>query len=124
MPNRIAVVFMVATLLICTYFLVKYLCRSKEKFVEGSVEVKFYYAPWCGHCKKFDPVWDGVSEELSEYASFEKIDSTVEPGKSRALEAGVNAFPHVVRIQDGETVEFKGPRTPENFKEFCMGQKV
>lgn len=42
--------------------------------------VIYFYAPWCGHCKKLDPVFKKVAEKLSETNEniiFAKMDATV-----------------------------------------------
>lgn len=45
---------------------------SKDVLVE-------YYAPWCGHCKKLQPIWDELGESVSgiEDLVIAKFDATV-----------------------------------------------
>lgn len=39
----------------------------------------YFYAPWCGHCKKLAPIWDEVATELKDVKGLvlAKFDSTV-----------------------------------------------
>ena len=53
-----------------------------------------FYAPWCGHCKKLEPVYKAVSNELR--------DSPVKVGKVDAIKHsdmakhfGVGGFPSI-----------------------------
>jgi protein disulfide-isomerase A6 len=48
--------------------------RSKDIwFVE-------FYAPWCGHCKALEPVWNEVATKMKGKVNFGKVDSTVDIG--------------------------------------------
>ena len=38
--------------------------RFLDIYPEGVWLVTFY-APWCGHCKKLEPVWQQVAQQLS-----------------------------------------------------------
>jgi thioredoxin-like negative regulator of GroEL len=35
--------------------------------------VKFY-APWCGHCKKLEPIWEEVADELKGVINVARVD--------------------------------------------------
>ena len=53
------------------------------------------YAPWCGHCKAFAPVWEEVAEKLgpSTGLKFAKVDATYEP--ESAGKFGVKSYPKI-----------------------------
>lgn len=46
------------------------------------------YAPWCGHCKRLEPIWERLSED---YPKTAKVDCTTDKGVCKAF--GVTGFP-------------------------------
>lgn len=64
-----------------------------------------FYAPWCGYCKKLEPVWDDVGAELKSSGSpvrVGKMDATAFSGEGRSLsgEMMMSDSPLVLVIQD------------------------
>ena len=51
-----------------------------------------YFAPWCGFCKKMEPVYDKLASEYPN-ATLVKVDFTKDHGKQLAQKAGVGGFP-------------------------------
>eukprot|EP00873_Tetraselmis_striata_P027056 jgi/Tetstr1/447320/TSEL_034757.t1 len=115
------ITIMVGTIVLALYFLVRVLCKPKEGF--GSKPyVEFFYAEWCGHCKKFMPTWEKVAADLSGEAEFKKINSDDKDVKELMTKYSVKGFPHVQKTVDGETTEFKGSRTEQNLVKFVKGE--
>uniref|UniRef100_A0A670IKJ4 protein disulfide-isomerase n=1 Tax=Podarcis muralis TaxID=64176 RepID=A0A670IKJ4_PODMU len=55
-----------------------------------------FYAPWCGHCKKLEPVWNEVGKEMGSTGSpvkVGKMDAT--SYSSIASEFGVRGYPTI-----------------------------
>lgn len=119
MLSPAVVAIMAGTLILAVYFLVKSLCKPKETF-DTKPRVILCKASWCGHCKKFMPVWEEVSKALKDEADFVTYDS--EDDKDKMKELGVKGFPTVYREVDGERTEFKGPRTADALKAFVRGE--
>ena len=109
---------MAGTIILALYFVVKALCKPKETF-DSKPKVMFFKADWCGHCKKFMPVWEEVSAALKDEADFIRYDS--DKDKDIMKEHGVKGFPTVKKEVDGEVTEFQGPRTAEALKSFVRG---
>jgi len=83
---------------------------------EKNVLVEFY-APWCGHCKQLSPIWDQLGEHYKDSADIviAKMDSTANEVES----VKVSSFPTIKYFNKaGETVDYKGSRTLEEFKKF------
>ncbi|CAI2295959.1 unnamed protein product [Caenorhabditis sp. 36 PRJEB53466] len=59
-----------------------------------------FFAPWCGHCIQFAPIYDQIAKELGEKVNFAKIDCDQWPGVCQG--AQVRAYP-TIRLYSGKT---------------------
>uniref|UniRef100_A0A8C9VPL3 protein disulfide-isomerase n=1 Tax=Scleropages formosus TaxID=113540 RepID=A0A8C9VPL3_SCLFO len=93
--------------------------RFKEKRMDEVWLVEFY-APWCGYCKKLEPVWYEVGAELKSSGSLinvGKMDATA--FSSVASEFGVRGYPTIKLLKGDLAYNYKGPRTKEDIIEFA-----
>ncbi|KAK7124119.1 hypothetical protein R3I93_022280 [Phoxinus phoxinus] len=79
-----------------------------------------FYAPWCGYCKKLEPVWQEVGAELTHSGSpvrVGKMDATAYSGM--ASEFGVRGYPTIKLLKGELAYNYKGPRTKDDIIEFA-----
>jgi len=92
-----------------------------DRFLEVSNDGTWFvmfYAPWCGHCKKLDPVWHQVSQSLhSSNVRVAKVDCTRFPGV--ATEYKVKGFPTLLLLKNGEVFHYKGDRAREPLVDYA-----
>uniref|UniRef100_A0A3B3IF56 Protein disulfide-isomerase n=1 Tax=Oryzias latipes TaxID=8090 RepID=A0A3B3IF56_ORYLA len=75
-----------------------------------------FYAPWCGYCRRFEPIYAEAAGMLKEEGSemrLAKVDAIEE--KELAEEFNVDSFPTVKLFMNGdrkEPIEYTGKRTP------------
>ena len=68
-----------------------------------------FYAPWCGHCKKFHPEYEKAATVLrKENLYLAKVDATVE--KKLAEKFEIQGFPTVKLFIKGQAIEYNGGR--------------
>ncbi|XP_077380290.1 protein disulfide-isomerase [Festucalex cinctus] len=85
---------------------------KKNVFVE-------FYAPWCGHCKQLNPIWEKLGEKYKDSADIivAKMDST-----ANEIEAvKVHSFPTLKFFPMGEertVIDYNGERTLEGLTKF------
>eukprot|EP01138_Halocafeteria_seosinensis_P006310 gb/GECG01006451.1/.p1 GENE.gb/GECG01006451.1/~~gb/GECG01006451.1/.p1 ORF type:complete len:264 (+),score=20.21 gb/GECG01006451.1/:1-792(+) len=82
---------------------------------EGTWMIEFY-APWCGHCKQFAPVYEKAADELKHLAYFGKIDGAQDRGLAARFD--IKAFPTLFHIKDGEVRQYTGGRTSDGLKRY------
>jgi len=73
-----------------------------------------FYAPWCGHCKKLEPIYKEAAAMLAERNSpikLAKINSIEE--KQVSSDYGVQGFPTLYFMLNGTKVKYNGDRTKE-----------
>ncbi|XP_027874927.1 protein disulfide-isomerase A2 isoform X2 [Xiphophorus couchianus] len=76
-----------------------------------------FYAPWCGHCKEFEPIYAEVAEKLKEEGAgmrLAKVDAIEE--KELADEFEVGSFPTLKVFINGERrlpLDYTGKRSVE-----------
>ncbi|XP_024136180.1 protein disulfide-isomerase TMX3 [Oryzias melastigma] len=79
-----------------------------------------FYAPWCGYCKKLEPIWHEVGAELRSSGSpvrVGKMDATAYSGM--ASEFGVRGYPTIKLLKADLAYNYKGPRTKDDIVEFA-----
>jgi thioredoxin 1 len=68
-----------------------------------AVQLKDFYADWCGPCKTQDPILEEMEEDWGTDVTFEKID--VDENQDVANEYQVRSIPTIVVENDDGVVE-------------------
>ncbi|XP_060679276.1 protein disulfide-isomerase TMX3-like isoform X2 [Hemiscyllium ocellatum] len=87
---------------------------------EDEIWLVDFYAPWCGHCKKLEPIWDEVAAEMFTSGSpikVGKMDATIYAGI--ASQFGVRGYPTIKLLKGDLAYNYRGPRTKEDIIEFA-----
>ncbi|XP_037078312.1 protein disulfide-isomerase TMX3-like [Pollicipes pollicipes] len=92
--------------------------RFLDIYQEGTWLVKFY-APWCGHCKKLEPVWMQVAQHLAQSdVRVGRVDCT--KYTSVASHFGIRGYPTIMFIRGSEFEDtYEGDRERDHIVEYA-----
>merc|ERR1712226_664868 len=79
-----------------------------------------FYAPWCGHCKKLEPIWKHVDQTLTGKYPIRvgRIDCT--RFTTVATEFAIRGFPTILFIKGDRVFEYEGDRTRDDIVNFAL----
>lgn len=84
------------------------------------LELILFKADWCGHCKRFSPIWEKMQEKYKKEFNFITIDSTE---KEQLKNWKVNSFPTIFVKNKNTAVEFEGIREEDEIIKFTQEVK-
>jgi len=78
-----------------------------------------FYAPWCGHCKKLEPIYNQLAEELKDVKGLviAKMDSTANEVESVEVR-GYPTLKFYSKDNKKNPVDYDGERDLEGFKKY------
>ena len=81
-----------------------------------------YYAPWCGHCKKLEPIWNELAKHLKDANVLDVVIGKMDATTNEAENVDVKSFPTLVWYPKNNKagVPCKAARTLAGLKTFLM----
>ena len=91
--------------------------------IKDGKKLVLFYADWCGHCKKFKPIWDDMSNQSNKDGKNKllKIDLGGDDPKNTSImeKYKVDGFPTVALLNNGKLEEtYNGERSKEALSNF------
>jgi thioredoxin 1 len=93
----------------------------KETISAKGLVLVDWWAPWCGPCRMFGPIFERVSQKHPE-ATFAKINTEDEPELSQAFE--ISSIPTLMVIRDGVLLLKQPGMLPEASLESLIDQAM
>lgn len=96
----------------------EHLTQASTGSTTGDWLVKFY-APWCGHCKKMEPMYEELAQKLKGEVNVAKVD--VPANRDLGTRFEIKGFPTLKFFSKGKVYTYKGKRTVDDIIEFVKG---
>lgn len=96
----------------------EHLTQASTGATTGDWLIKFY-APWCGHCKKLEPIYEQIAEKLKGDVNVGRVDVTA--NRDLGTRFDIKGFPTLILFSKGKLYPYKGRRTIEDISDFCRG---
>jgi thiol-disulfide isomerase/thioredoxin len=101
------------------YLLFNWYQNGKLELFSGEAKLYFFFADWCGYCKKFKPEWEKLKNESNLGVKLEEVDcSDSNNTPSLAKEYEVGGFPTLILVNGGNKVTYEGERTKDAIVSF------
>lgn len=85
-----------------------------------STKVIKFWAPWCGPCRTYAPIFEKVKQDLTDTIEFAEINADEDPD-GLTSDFKVKGIPCTVIIKDGvEVARQAGSLTEEQLREFIL----
>ena len=80
-------------------------------------QILWFFAEWCGHCRRMRDAWDQAVEGGVEHADWHEVDCG--EGNDLATHLKVRGFPTVKKVTRGKVETFEGQRTRDGLINFA-----
>jgi thiol-disulfide isomerase/thioredoxin len=92
----------------------------REGFNNVSAKLRLFYADWCGHCRKFKPIFDGDLKKLINDSNIpvelEAIDCDKYP--EEASKNDISGFPTLILQINDKSIKYQDQRSAEKIMQF------
>ena len=118
MNNRYAILILLLVV-VGGYLLFNWCQNGKLEYFSGDTKLYFFFAEWCGYCKKFKPEWEKLKAESNLGVQLEEVDCTDSNNTpALATEYNVSGFPTLILVNGSKKVTYEGARTKDALVSF------
>lgn len=110
-------------LLIWINFSVSVKWRENYVPMDNTPKIVLHYAPWCGHCQNFMPIWNKFEQYVNKNLKNKLIASKINCEANRDFCTKITGFPTIIFYKsDGKTETFLQGRTFDNLVTFVKSK--
>jgi len=86
--------------------------------------VVMFFAPWCGHCKTLEPIWNEIMSNFDGINGLKLLKVNGDENQELVQKHGVQGFPTIKYcpggLNDPNSVPYNGDRSPQSIMEFLQ----
>lgn len=92
--------------------------------VASGKKLVWFYADWCGHCKKMKSAWDSAAEKVKgQMVKINLGNSEDKKQQEISKKYNIEGYPTIYLLNNGEIEEkYKGGRNSDDFESFCANK--
>ena len=99
-------------------------CKADElktRLASSEKTLVLFYADWCGHCQRLEPVWDETTGKAKDKMVKRNVGQKDVDKKTAAEnqeimdQFNIQGFPTIMVFHNGKAVPYEGERTTEAF---------
>ena len=123
--NSKYLVLIIIALLIGGYLVYNWCKTGKFEMFSGGSKLYFFFADWCGYCKKFKPEWQKLKGMSNLGVQLEEVDCTDNNNvPALAKEYNVNGFPTLIFVDgNGTNTTYEGERSADAIASFIKSNQ-
>lgn len=94
---------------------------NKKKMLDDNKDrtmLVWFYAPWCGHCQNFAPIYDEVYEEMKDDDNYAIMCVNIDESPELSTEYEIEGVPTVYKIKNKKKSLYKGTRAKKEIVDF------
>uniref|UniRef100_A0A6P7HFG8 Protein disulfide-isomerase TMX3-like n=1 Tax=Diabrotica virgifera virgifera TaxID=50390 RepID=A0A6P7HFG8_DIAVI len=101
----------------------KWILELGDNFIDvrkdGGYWLVKFYTPWCGHCKRLEPIWAHVVQALKNtHIRVGKVDCTIFPNVGKSFD--ITTYPTIKLIKAEEDFTFEGEKITDEIISFAI----
>ena len=78
--------------------------KQYEELILGSKPVMVdFWAPWCGYCRRLNPIYDIISQQYAD--SIEVVKINIDEEEQLADELGIEIIPALIMFKNGRAAD-------------------
>ncbi|MFC0229125.1 thioredoxin TrxC [Serratia aquatilis] len=81
-----------------------------------------FWAPWCGPCRSFAPIFEDVAEQRAGKMRFVKVNTEAEPELGARF--NIRSIPTIMMFRDGKMVDMLNGAMPKGPFDSWLNQQV
>lgn len=78
----------------------------------------YFFAPWCGYCKQFSPIWETVKSKHGKLIEMTEINVEDPQNAKLVKQYNITGYPTVFVVDGKHRLEYRGARTVKDLTKF------